>query len=173
MTLDKEQLIASKYIDNHSLIIAGAGTGKTTTLLNKVEYLIKSGFKENEILVISFTNETVNNFKKKCPYNIDVFTFHKLANKITNSQCFIVDDTTLKDIIKNFLKCCSNKLKKKLVHIIYFRVYSDNFYNKQINSESSSSITSTPPLVIDSYIYPAIAISFLVPIESNNTLGTI
>lgn len=41
MKLDTDQIKAATYVNNHSLIIAGAGSGKTTTLLGKVDFLIK------------------------------------------------------------------------------------------------------------------------------------
>lgn len=56
MNLDKYQLEAVHNIGN-TLLIAGAGSGKTTTILKRIEYLIESNiFKIDEILVISFTN---------------------------------------------------------------------------------------------------------------------
>ena len=117
MNLDQNQIAAAKYITNHSLIIAGAGTGKTTTLLKKVDILISNGIKEEEILVISFTNETVNNFKKKCKYNINVSTFHKLANTMLNDDYMIIEDDVLTKIIHKYLKDIPLKLKKRLYFI--------------------------------------------------------
>jgi superfamily I DNA/RNA helicase len=68
---------------NHeaTLVIAGAGSGKTLTILGKVKYLIEHGIKHQEILCISFTNETTKSLKNKLSdmnYDIDVYTFHKL-----------------------------------------------------------------------------------------------
>ena len=142
MKPDKEQETAAKYISGHSLIIAGAGTGKTTTLLYKVDYLIKNGFKENEILVISFTNETVDNFKTKCPYNIDIMTFHKLANKIIKNNKEIVDQEILEDCIKNYFANIPYKLKKKLFHMFYLKTYTNKRYIKDVSKFDSDSITN-------------------------------
>ena len=139
---DIDQEIAAKYIKNHSLIIAGAGSGKTTTLIKKVNYLINNKVTEKEILVISFTNETVNNFKKKCEYNIDVFTFHKLAKNILNTNQDIIEDDILKDIIFNILYNINKKLKKKIFHIFYLNFFSPNKYIKSLKNSSSSSLIS-------------------------------
>ena len=50
---------------NDTLLIAGAGSGKTHTIINKINYLIDNNiYKEKEILVISFTNESVNDIKR-------------------------------------------------------------------------------------------------------------
>lgn len=82
MNLDKYQLEAVHNIGN-TLLIAGAGSGKTTTILKRIEYLIESNiFKVDEILVISFTNKSVDDLKKRCKYQINIKTFHKLAMEI-------------------------------------------------------------------------------------------
>lgn len=82
MNLDKYQLEAVRNIGN-TLLIAGAGSGKTTTILKRIEYLIESNiFKVDEILVISFTNKSVDDLKKRCKYQVNIKTFHKLAMEI-------------------------------------------------------------------------------------------
>ena len=81
--LDKYQRRVIVDNSNHLLVVAAAGSGKTLTIIGKVKYLIeKIGIKEDEILCLSFTNETVNNLKEKIGFNVDVFTFHKLALNI-------------------------------------------------------------------------------------------
>ena len=82
MNLDKNQLEAVHNVGN-TLLIAGAGSGKTTTILKRIEYLIESNvFKLDEILVISFTNKSVDDLKKRCKYQVNIKTFHKLAMEI-------------------------------------------------------------------------------------------
>lgn len=82
MNLDKYQLEAVHNIGN-TLLIAGAGSGKTTTILKRIGYLIESNiFKVDEILVISFTNKSVDDLKKRCKYQVNIKTFHKLAMEI-------------------------------------------------------------------------------------------
>lgn len=139
MRLDYEQELASKYVDSHSLIIAGAGTGKTTTLLKKVDYLIENGIKENEILVISFTNETVNNFKQKCPHNVDVLTFHKLAKKILETNKELVEEDVLQECILDFLINITIKLKKKIYYIFNKKRFTISRYNEYIKKSDSAS----------------------------------
>jgi len=82
--LDQEQRIAILTDEDYMMIIAGAGSGKTTTIAAKVKYLVdKIGINEQEILVLSYTNKAVNELKRiiNDSFNIKakVTTFHKLA----------------------------------------------------------------------------------------------
>lgn len=111
--MNEKQLEAVKSLNN-TLVIAGPGAGKTFTIINKVEYLIKNKiYKENEILLISFTNESVNDLKKKLNYNIDILTFHKLAMKIMqNKEYKIANNYTLDYIINEYIESYCNKNTK-------------------------------------------------------------
>lgn len=88
--LDKYQTRAVKEKTRAYLVVAGAGSGKTLTIVSKVDYLIK---KENvspkKILCISFTNETVSALKNSLEENncsVDVKTFHKLSLDIISNR---------------------------------------------------------------------------------------
>ena len=88
--LDDQQIrciIKDSY--NH-LIIAGAGTGKTTTIVGKVKYLLKSGVCEaKDILVLSFTNASASEMRERINretgLEIAASTFHKLGMNIINT----------------------------------------------------------------------------------------
>ena len=84
--LDKYQIECVKC-DSNLLVVAGAGCGKTSTILGKVKYLINNGIKNNEILCISLTNEATNGLRNKLEnigFRIDCLTFHKLGLNIIN-----------------------------------------------------------------------------------------
>ena len=71
---------------NH-LVIAGAGTGKTTTIIGKIKYLLKTNkYTPNDILALSFTNKSAaemkERIKKETGNDIDASTFHKLGVNI-------------------------------------------------------------------------------------------
>ena len=84
--LDKEQIKAILNDDKYTLILAGAGTGKTTTMVAKVKYLVDiKKVDPSKILVISYTKKAVKELEKlivdKFGINTNVKTFHSLAYK--------------------------------------------------------------------------------------------
>ncbi len=93
--LDEQQ---RKVVYNDSdalLVVAAAGSGKTTTMLGKIKYLIeRKKVKEEEILVLSFTRDTVTDFKEKLQKmsypNVSVYTFHKLALELLPKNTFSI-----------------------------------------------------------------------------------
>lgn len=55
--LNPEQYAAATSNDTHNLIIASAGTGKTSTIVGRIGYLLGSGVLPHEILLLTFTNK--------------------------------------------------------------------------------------------------------------------
>lgn len=86
--LDEEQRKAVIIDDDVNLIIAGAGSGKTSTIVGKIKYLIETqGVRPENILALSFTNDAVDNMKKRIMIDgVKCSTFHKLGNEILSSS---------------------------------------------------------------------------------------
>ena len=85
--LDKQQIDCIIADSHNRLVIAGAGTGKTTTIVGLVKYLIKSDIcTSDEILLLSYTKKAAEEMKHRIKSEInadmDVFTFHKLGCEI-------------------------------------------------------------------------------------------
>lgn len=123
--LDQNQRDAIIIDDSKNLIVAGAGSGKSLTIIGKIHYLIaKKNIKEDEILCISFTNETTKSLKNKLKtiynYDIDVYTFHKLGFQIIKNQIKnikIVSNTVLEECINSYFNTLS---KKEIINIMYY-----------------------------------------------------
>ena len=108
-SIDINQREAIITNDDNNLIVAGAGSGKTTTIIGKIKYLIdKKNINPNEIIAISFTKATVENFKRKLNNDlVQCTTFHKLGLDIINQNTTkkdIAKDELLTDIIHKYLK---------------------------------------------------------------------
>ncbi len=85
--LDNQQIGAIVRKNRNQLVIAGAGSGKTTTIVGKVKYLLlKENYKPEDILLLSFTNaaasEMKERIKRETNIDLDVMTFHKLGLEI-------------------------------------------------------------------------------------------
>ena len=87
--LDKAQIKAIINENENNLVIAGAGTGKTTTIVGKIKYLVNNGVDSSNILVLSFTNKSASEMKerieKEIGKRVDACTFHKLGLLIVKS----------------------------------------------------------------------------------------
>lgn len=108
--LDKEQIKAILIDEDYEIIIAGAGSGKTTTMAAKVKYLVdKLNINPSDIVIISYTNEAVNELKHRIHndfnINVNIYTFHKLCLDIirkNNPEIGIL--TNNYPIIQNYFK---------------------------------------------------------------------
>jgi DNA helicase-4 len=86
-SLDSQQRIAVVTDEDHNLILAGAGSGKTLTISGKVKYLIdRKNVRPEDILLISFTRkaaaEMYDRISNKLNVEVPVKTFHKLGLEI-------------------------------------------------------------------------------------------
>ena len=106
-SLNEEQQRAVTFSGKHALVIAGAGTGKTRTIIHRAVYLLSQGVRPDKILILSFTrksaNEIVERIKKfqdtGSTLNLSGQTFHSWCSQIikNNPQVFEQYDYTLLD----------------------------------------------------------------------------
>lgn len=139
ISLDIEQRKVVLSDEDFTLVVAGAGAGKTTTMAAKVKYLVeKKHVDPKDILVISFTNKAVGELKDKihkalhiqCP----VSTFHRTGYTILREQDAkkrnIKDEGFMWSVITDYLK--KDVLRKpEMVEklILFFGTYFDAPYN--------------------------------------------
>ena len=97
--LDKEQKKAILTDEINTLVIAGAGSGKSLTIIGKINYLIERGIKPQDIICISFTNEACKSLKSKLNHDVEVLTFHKLALNIIGYNKYKICSSNLLDYV--------------------------------------------------------------------------
>lgn len=134
--LNKSQREAVKFVDGASLVIAGAGSGKTRVLTYKIAYLLNKGLAPSSILALTFTNKAAREMKARVAglvgENIARYlwmgTFHSIFSKILRNEAdklgysknFTIYDSSdssslLKSIIKE-LKLDDKVYKHGMVH---------------------------------------------------------
>ncbi len=110
--LDDQQRTAVLTDEYSNLIIAGAGSGKTLTILGKVKYLLEQKkVKPENILLLSFTKKTVDELNErlqKLGLNARATTFHKLGydsiKKHQTTLPVVTNENTIGKIIKTYLE---------------------------------------------------------------------
>ncbi len=118
--LNKEQLMAVKHIDGPMLVLAGAGSGKTRVLTNRIAYLIENGVRIENILAITFTNKAAKEMKDRVmkligmdAKSIQISTFHALGLRIIKenyarlgykSNFVILDSDDTLTVVKKIMK---------------------------------------------------------------------
>ena len=118
--LNKEQLKAVKHIDGPMLVLAGAGSGKTKVLTNRIAYLIEQGVSTDNILAITFTNKAAKEMKDRVinligydAKSIQISTFHSFGLKIIKenyarlgykSNFVILDSDDTLTVVKKIMK---------------------------------------------------------------------
>jgi len=118
--LNKEQREAVTHIDGPMLVLAGAGSGKTRVLTNRIAYLIENGIEPNNILAITFTNKAAKEMKERVfkligskANLIQISTFHSLGLRLLKenysrlgykSNFVILDSDDTLTVVKKIMK---------------------------------------------------------------------
>lgn len=93
-SLNKEQYVAATLPQGRNLIIASAGTGKTSTIVGRISYLLSCGIRSNEILLLTFTSKAAEEMRGRIESFVGsdisdkmmIGTFHATALKILKSS---------------------------------------------------------------------------------------
>ena len=145
IVLDNNQREVVLTDEDYSLVIAGAGAGKTTTVAAKAKYLVeKLNIPENEILIVSFTNKAVEELRDRITRDLKldciISTFHSIGNAIlrthSSEQLNISRESTLYYVLLDYFKSSiltDEVLTKKLV--LFFSTYFNVSYEGDDLSE--------------------------------------
>lgn len=162
--LDDEQRKAILIDEDYSLVIAGAGSGKTTTMAAKVKYLVDiCKVDPKKIILLAFTNkaalELSIRINEEFNLNVEVLTFHKLGmkflRKIFNRPLKITSDYRLRELIVKYMTEIVFPNERKKIELMqyfekyvffdenifkydnfedYFKYYADKLYEENINN---------------------------------------
>lgn len=158
--LDKQQMTCIVKDAHNHLVIAGAGTGKTTTVVGKIKFLLKSGkCKPDEILVLSFTNASASEMSQRINQetgcNINAYTFHKLGLNIITKVNGIVPKITqlsLRKFVKDQILInmqSDSYLNLLCSYLVYNRVVSKSEFEFKTQSEYEEYLRLNPPTTIN------------------------
>ena len=136
--LNKKQLEIIKDNSKFILVSAGAGTGKTTTIVGKIKYLTEEkNVHPEEIICISFTNESTNELKKKLNNKVDCLTFHKFSlNILARERYNIANEDLLNYTINEYFENIIFNFPKNIKRLLsYFKIkHNDKNYIKKYNN---------------------------------------
>lgn len=149
--LNHEQYAAATAPLGHNLIIASAGTGKTSTIVARIAHLLDLGINPKKILLLTFTNKAgeeminrlKNKFDKKTISQITAGTFHSVSNNLLKKLgkgVILKQPAELKTLLKSLVE------RRKFHHISDLNAYSGAylydvyslFCNSCVNDESFS-----------------------------------
>lgn len=157
--LDKQQMLCIvKEVHNH-LVIAGAGTGKTTTIVGKIKYLLKSGmYKPEDILVLSFTHASADEMSGRIDSetgcHVDAMTFHKLGKSIiakVNNYAPSITQLSMSKFIKEQLRenmKSAPYLKLLNTYLLYKRVPEKSEFEFNTKIEYEEYLKLNPPTTL-------------------------
>ena len=163
--LNDEQIEAVKHNEGPCLVLAGAGSGKTKVLTNRIAYLIENGVRDYNILAITFTNKAAKEMRDRV-YNLvgDVSsfigTFHSLGLRIIRENCrylnlpsnfSIIDSDDVLTVIKKILK--DMNLDTKQYSPSYIRNRISFIKNQMLSDMELDKFFNTPidKIVVDVY----------------------
>lgn len=146
--LNESQRKAVEFTDGASLVIAGAGSGKTRVLTYKIAYLLKKGFAPSSILALTFTNKAAREMKSRIANLVGertarylwMGTFHSVFSRILRNEADKIGFT------KNFTiydSSDSNSLLKSIIKGIQLddKIYKPGMVHGRISHAKNNLIT--------------------------------
>jgi len=163
--LNKQQIKAVTHMNGPCLVLAGAGSGKTRVLTNRIANLIEKGVADYNILAITFTNKAAREMRERLNLMIPdsaafVGTFHSLGVKIIRENVAaaglennftIIDSDDAISIIRKILK--DKHYDPKVNSPSYIRNRISFIKNEMLSDGEVSKFFNTPPERIALEVY--------------------
>ena len=154
--LNNEQMEAVMHDKGPALVLAGAGSGKTKVLTNRIAYLIQNGVDDYNILAITFTNKAAKEMRDRVnnlvsDVNSFIGTFHSLGLRIIRenneylglpSNFSIIDSDDVMTVIKRILK--GMNLDSKEFSPAYIRNRISFIKNQMLSDRELDKFFNTP-----------------------------
>ena len=163
--LNKEQLEAVKHMDGPCLVMAGAGSGKTSVLTSRIAYLIENGVWPSNILAITFTNKAAKEMRERVQNIVGqtksfIGTFHSFGVKVIRENpeavgltpnFTIIDADDALSVIKKILK--EKNLDSKKFSPYYIRNRISFLKNEMLSMVEIERTMNTPidKIVVEVY----------------------
>lgn len=177
-TLNKEQKEAVLHINGPSLVVAGAGSGKTKVLTTRIAHLINEGIYSSNILAITFTNKAAKEMKERISQIVTnnyafVGTFHSFGLRIVKENYeklelqknfTIIDSDDVLSIIKKIMKDKGIDIKE--VAPSYVRSRISFIKNEMLNETEINKYFVSEPEKVASSIY----IEYQKVLKKNNVI---
>ncbi len=145
LSLNKEQKIACTAPLGYNLVIASAGTGKTSTIVGRIAYLIQQGISPKEILLLTFTNKAAQEMLSRLQVICD------------NKQIKEIEAGTFHAVSYRYLKEHKNITLKRIseLKVLFKNVYDSCIFkqNNEVNPYSSSYLFDIYSLYQNSHQY--------------------
>ncbi|MGQ9846059.1 MAG: ATP-dependent helicase [Bacteroidales bacterium] len=139
ISLNENQLQAVINFQGPTLIIAGAGSGKTRVLTHRIAYMLQQGIHPARIMALTFTNKAADEMKERIAQMVSykqarqlwIGTFHSIFRRILkeeaeklqyNSNFTIYDTDDSKNLIKNIIKTLNLDIEKYKVNDVLSRI---------------------------------------------------
>lgn len=158
--LDQQQMTCIVKEAHNHLVIAGAGTGKTTTVIGKIKYLLKSDkCLPQDILVLSFTNASASEMNERISaetgHDITASTFHKLGLNIISQVDGVMPKITqisLRKFVKEqLIQNMQSEAYLNLLssYLLYNRVVAKSEFEFKSQKEYDEYLKLNPPTTIN------------------------
>ena len=166
--LNARQLSAVRYLDGPLLVLAGAGSGKTSVITRKIAYLIgECGYQPQHIAALTFTNKAAREMRERVSQLLQgqsarglvISTFHHLGLQIIRRECghlglkssfSIFDDTDclslLKELLLKDLASADDQLQRLAALISAFK-------NQFLTPAEAQAAASTPDEMLAARVY--------------------